>query len=240
MNDFLPTEATWGNLLTVAIVLLLLFFLLQFLKRALRLATFMGNLQAIAQRWVNYFLLVYEMFAVLAVLGVFILINPFYHGSLVALLFVVSYAHMKNYFSGRVLRLKNQIKTGVNLKTGSQKGLIHSLDRIGLQLQTNEGLHYLPYGKLLSDGYTLMAGEQIGGYYQLRISPKKDNTINNHETHLFDLLVTTPYLEWHYKPEISKNEDLADDYTAKILVREEAHLHDLIQLVKEWGYNCKL
>ena len=43
-----------------------------------------------------------------------------------------------------------------------------------------------------------------------------------------------------HKPELFQDEAVANQIDAKVLIKEESHLHELIALIKEWGYHCKL
>ena len=240
MESIILTNINWSHFLTGGLGFIALYFALQFLKRILRLTSTWGDMWLMFQRWADYLLLVYEMVAVTGMTGIFVMINPFYHGILVVILILIANAHMKNYFSGRVLQLKNQILADTNIQIGEAEGLVYSLNRLGLQLQTDKGLHYIPYGKVLSNGYTLLAGKHIGGYYELNIRSNTKDKNANHEFRLLDVLTMAPYVDWHHKPEILIDDNDPQHFVAKVLVREEAHLHDLISLIREWGYDCQL
>ena len=152
-----------------------------------------------------------------------------------------SWSYLRSYLSGRWVHFANNIKEGAELSTQNLQGVVSKLGSVNLQLQTSEGIHHLNYDTLLKDGYTLVSGAEIGGFYHLELSPKEGNTqFPNHRLHLLDLFATAPYIDWHHKPEIFQNEEKENQVEARILIKEESHLHELMALIREWGYNCRL
>ena len=116
-------------------------------------------------------------------------------------------------------------------------GIISDMGLLGLYMQTREGRHFVSYAQLLTQGYTIVSGTEVGGFYQLRIeNPEKENLINN-SIELMDMLTTLPYLDWNFKPEISEE---SGKYKVKLLVREELHLKELITLIQERGLQSSL
>jgi len=240
MEDILTDKASWGNLLVIAIGLLIFYFALQFLNKIVRRAAFLKVFQQPIKNVIRYLLQLYEMLAIVILGSVFVLINPFYHGVLFLIILLIGFPHIKNYVSGRMIKLANQITKGSNLQTSNMEGIVSKMERLGLNLKTKQGIHFLEYNKLLSNGYTILAGEDIGGFYQLNITAKEEETKTNHTVKLLDLLITAPYLDWHHKPEVTAKNDNPNDLEAKILVREEVHVHELVALIKEWGYGCRI
>ncbi len=70
--------------------------------------------------------------------------------------------------------------------------------------------------------------------------PEQANEKTNYRIQLMDLLATAPYLDRNYKPEILKSNEVPNQLNAKIMVKEESHLYELISLINEWGFACKL
>lgn len=238
MDNLLQNQYTWGNLFLAGIILVLGYFVLVFLNRMLERAAFLESWQAPAMRMARYALLIYEPLAVIIVGGIFVLINPVFHGLLVGLLFLAGFNHLRNYLAGRVVQFDHHIDRGSRLRSGDFAGVVLELGRLGLQLQTNEGLYHLTYTRLLSEGYTLISGEEIGGFYRLRISPRENTEKVRHQQRLHHLLLTAPYLDWRHKPELTVTDPEQSAIDARVLVREESHLHDLVELIREWGYHC--
>lgn len=240
MEYILSVQFSWTYLLSSILILLGLFFALQFLDRLLERTTFLGRWQRPIHRVVRFLILVFEPLAIIWVGGIFVFINPVFHGLLLALLFLSAFTHLRNYIGGRIVQLDQHIERGSRLRAGQVEGVVLEMNRLGIQLQTKEGLYKLTYGKLLDSGYTIIAGDEIGGFYHLRISPKEMDSKVRHLQILQNLFVTTPYLDWSHKPELTSLDDKDQKLEARVLVREENHLYDLMALIREWGYECSL
>lgn len=238
METLLLEQFSWGRLFIAGLILLTVYFILQFIRRLLERAAFMGSWQAPAMRFSRYILLIYEPLALVIIGGIFVLINPIFHGLIMGLLFLAGFPHLRNYLAGRVVQFDHHIDRGSRLRSGAFEGVVLEMGRLGLQLQTNEGLHHLTYARLLAEGYTLISGEEIGGFYQLLIRPREADEKVRHLQHLQNLLLTAPYLDWHHKPELTSGDTEQQTIEARVLVREENHLHDLVELIREWGYHC--
>ncbi len=240
MQDILLIKFTWTNFLLIALVFAALYFALQFLRRLSEQFTFLGRHQHAYQKIVELLLLLFEPLAVIVLASVFILINPIFHGLIMALLLLIGFSHVRNYLSGRIILANHNIAIGERLRSGTSEGVIFSLERLGLNLQTNEGLNQLSYSSLLTNGYTILSGEEIGGFYQFVISPKEEKGKANHLVYLRDLLATTPFIDWNHLPELYENDESPVQISASLSLREESHLYEFMALVKEWGYSIKL
>ncbi|MEM1120897.1 MAG: hypothetical protein AAGJ18_10650 [Bacteroidota bacterium] len=232
---------SWGSFFLAACWLLLLYFVLYVVEEVLQHRAASGRFQNQLRRWSHRIFIVYELLALVVLSGIFILIDPYLHGIILLILAVGSLPYLRSYISGRWVEFDNSITEGVELKTADLQGVVLNMKRTKMKLQTSEGLHHLNYTKLLSDGYTLVSGDEIGGYYHLELSPQETlENIKNHRLHLLDLFVMAPYVDWHHRPELFVDDDAPDTVDARILIREESHLHELIALIKEWGYHCKI
>jgi hypothetical protein len=159
---------------------------------------------------------------------------------LVALLVFAGFSHVKNYMSGRFIHLDRSVTKGKRLKTGQVTGVISRLGNLGLHLQTPDGPHHISYVTLLNEGYTLVSGEESGGFCHLRITLAEDQNDKLNARLFSDLLVTTPYLDWNHRPEIIHDADeTPGNLEAKFLLKDEKYLHDLRRLMKEWVFLCQ-
>lgn len=240
MEDLFTVKFSWAYLLSNIVLLLAFFFALQFFDQLLQRSSFLGRWHTPVKKAVRYLVLVFEPLAIIWTGGIFVLINPVFHGLLLALIFLSAFTQLRNYIAGRVIQLDQHIERGSQLRAGEVEGVVIEMGRLGLQLQTKEGLYQLTYSKLLHSGYTLIAGDEIGGFYHLKIEPKDPESKVRHLQNLQNLLVTAPYLDWSHKPELTVLDDEDQKLEARILVREENHLHDLMALIREWGYHCVL
>ncbi len=241
MPDWLKSVFSWGDFFTLALALIVLYFLLTFAQRMLPKLGFSDRIGLPMQKGIDYLLLVYEPLVLLLLSSAFVLLNPLFHGLLMALFLLVGFSHVKNYISGRLLQLDRTVSVGQQLRMRDIQGMIAEKGRLGLRLRSNKGLHFIAYSKLLNEGYLLLSGEEIGGFYLLSISPRKEEEKVDHVKILSDLLTTTPYLDWLHTPELRNSTDPNYPYQVRISVREENHLRDLIVLIEqEWDYACKI
>lgn len=240
MESILSVQFSWTYLLTTVVLLVGLFSALQFIDRLFEKVALMGTWQQPVHRVIRFLIVVFEPLAIIWIGGIFVLINPVFHGLLLALLFLSAFTFLRNYIAGRIIQMDHHIERGARLQAGIVEGVVLNISRLGIQLQTKEGLFKLSYTRLLDNGYTVLSGEQIGGFYHLRIRPKEAESKVRHQQHLQQLFVTTPFLDWSHKPELTALEDEEKRLEARVLVREENHLHDLMALIREWGYECSL
>lgn len=240
MESILSVQFSWTYLLTTVVLLVGLFSALQFIDRLFEKVALMGTWQQPVHRVIRFLIVVFEPLAIIWIGGIFVLINPVFHGLLLALLFLSAFTFLRNYIAGRIIQMDHHIERGARLQAGTVEGVVLNISRLGIQLQTKEGLFKLSYTRLLDNGYTVLSGEQIGGFYHLRIRPKEAESKVRHQQHLQQLFVTTPFLDWSHKPELTALEDEEKRLEARVLVREENHLHDLMALIREWGYECSL
>ena len=84
----------------------------------------------------------------------------------------------------------------------------------------------------------MMSGEEIGGFHQLLISPNEPDKKVNYSKRLTDLLASAPYLDRNHKTELKPLGQDTHKFSAKVLVKEDSHLRDLIMLIEESGYSC--
>lgn len=235
------THISWWEFLLVALSLAAIYFVLFEIQQLTKHSSFSGRYQNQFRELFRKTFVVFELLAIVTLAGVFVWINPWLHGSMMLFLVIGSWAYLKSYINGRWIHFDNDIVEGIEIQTDNLEGIVAKMGRVKMHLQTSDGLHHLSYNQLLEKGYTLVSGEKIGGFYHLELMPKENMaTFSNHRLHLLDLFATAPYVDWHHKPELFQDEAVANQIDAKVLIKEESHLHELIALIKEWGYHCKL
>jgi len=232
---------SWWEFLLVALALVVIYFILFEIQQLTKHSSFSGRYQNQFREIFRKIFVVFELVAIVTLAGVFIWIKPMLHGLIIGFLVIGSWSYLRSYMSGRWVHFDNTLTEGIELRAAELQGVVSKMGRVKLHLQTNDGLHHLSYNQLLEKGYTLVSGEEIGGFYHLALTPKESlQDVASHRTHLLDLFATAPYVDWHHKPEIFRDDTDENRLEAKILIKEESHLHELIALIKEWGYNCKL
>ena len=240
MDNFFKSYVSWTQFFITAIGLFILYFILRFAKEILTNTQYLGSVRLPLLKSIERILIFYEPIVILLLGSAFILINPAFHGMWIALLLVGGFSHVKNYISGRVLQLDKGISLGNRIRVDQQKGVISAIDRLGIQLNTTKGTQYLSYSKLSEDGFMLLSGEEIGGSYTLKISPKEYNERLNYPSKLMDLFTTTPFLDWNHRPKIGDPSREEHSMNVKLMIREDGQLPDLMQLIEERGYICSI
>jgi hypothetical protein len=242
MEDLIASRISWLTWLLFCLLLVGGYFLLHYVERVLNRVSFQWVEQGPVREVMRIVVIVYEPAALLLVASSFFIVRPVSNGLILLLILLVSFAHIRNYFSGKLLAIQGSLDVGMRMRTGETHGRIAHLGRLGMRLQTNEGLHHIDYGKLQNQGFALLAGEEVGGLYRLRIRSAEGASGKKPDPrHLMDLLASAPFPEWTHTPEIYDGTEQHDDekgpyLDTQVLLKEEDHLHELIRLIKEWGY----
>ncbi|WP_020569149.1 hypothetical protein [Neolewinella persica] len=239
MEALMQPYFNWTNLILVALLLWGVYLLLSYLKRSMQGSALLGRHQRRAMEILSGFLLLYEPLTVLTLTMIFLFINPFTHGIMLMVIILAAFTRIRDYVSGRIIQTSSLLVEGKRMKTAKSTGVISRIGRMGLYLQTGEGLHFVNYSKLLTEGYSLATGKEVGGYYQLHILPKE---MEEEESIRFleNKFVSTPYLDRSFRPELTINEKNDREIMARIAVREDQHLRELLQLMEEWGYPARI
>ena len=228
------------NLFTTSIILIAIYFLLLLAGKLLPLMTNRGNFGLRLQDWVQRLIFIFEPVTLVLIVGYFVLINPWLHGIIIGLILLLGFSHWQNYFNGRIIQFTNKLMVGQKIKVNDQTGIITKMDRLGLSLKTSKGVQALGYSTLFKEGYMIMSGEDIGGYYYLTISPAEGKEIKNFKEGVIDFLATVPYLDHSHALSFQNVTDDAAGVKTTVIVKEESHLNELIAVVKENGYACKI
>ncbi len=241
MDHLLNIQFNWGNFLLAAVCLLALFMVLQFIYGVIHNIKLPKNTLHFSEGILSKILLIYEPVSILILTGIFILINPSFHGLLILLFVMFSFGHLKNYISGFLLRFDANLVSGNQIAVKDAKGTISEVCRRHLKLKSDDGVHILPYNKLLTEGYTLASSKQMGGFHQLVVRKTEgENSIIHEQKNLMDLLVMTPYVDWNYKTEITPLKNTENNtFKINVHVKSKSHLYDLIILINESGYTCE-
>lgn len=231
---------TWTYFFSLALILTILFVILRFLEELFKRFDLLAQpQQSTALQVIHRILLVYELLVVLILGAAFVMISPMLHGLIIGALFLGAFPHIRNYICGRVIQFDRGVQIGNRLKFEDSSGTIAAIQRVGLKLRTGKGLRFINYSKLLTEGYLLLAGDEIGGFYRLQIKPQEIQENINYPNQLLDVLHSTPYLNWQHRP-IIKGVEANGQMDTRVVLKEEKHLSDLIQLLEEWGYSIKV
>lgn len=240
LKDFLTIHYNWGDLIFWTILLTLLYGGLLFLRKIINNISFVGRLRSMVRKFLDAFLILFEPIGLLVLVSIFIMIKPAFHGLMIGILGILGFEHIRNYFHGRLMMSNQALRIGRLIKIRNEEGIITELGRLGIEVRSDDGVHYLPYHALVKNGYVLSSGDKIGGYYHLMIEPMTQSANINHFMELSDILTSSPYVDGDHKPEINRSIGSDHKMQAKILVKEEGHVHDLIAVLEENGYQSAI
>lgn len=238
MEEFFTNNISWTDFIVTAVLLIAAYFLLKLLQRLIMGLRLPYRYERPAEQTIHYILLVYEPLVVLILTVTFVLVNPVFHGLLIGLLAVVGFRQLRNYASGMLLQLGGQLTAGTKVTIGERTGILFRTERFGVRLQTSKGIHYISYQQLLDRGYMIASGENVGGFYRLKIMPQVEDAKLS-EPSVMDLLATAPYLNWNHQPEPILSEKKPNQLNVRVSVREERHLQHLIHLIESNGYEVR-
>jgi len=230
MEVLIPITATWWNLLVLALVLVGIYLGLGFLERLIETS------RKTSREIIRVVRILFEPIAVFLLAFVFVLINHLEHGALILLLIVISFSHLRNYVSGRILLLENAIQPGDEIKIGSIQGKILFMGRLGIKLRNQEGFIHLNFHRIFSEGYARLSSRDAGEFVTLEIVPEQVENGIDYRHKIASLLAAAPYVDWHLKPSVKEKDQSTATHQARVLLKKEAHLTDLISLLSEKGF----
>ena len=240
LRDILSIDYSWIHMLYVILLLAAIWTILYFLNKTVAHLSIDRTYVSSLKRILFLIQVYFEPLAVVLVLSMFVVIRPVLHGIFIVILAVGSYQHFRNYLNGKILQGRRTLRPGLLIRTDQKEGIITDLTKLGLSVKSDDGLHFIPYHMMLSKGYTLAAGDQIGGYYKLEIYSESKESESNVFVQLSNLILSSPYLDGDYRPEIERSLRLSDVYEVKLLVKEESHIKDLISVLEENGFKADL
>lgn len=231
---------SWPFFILVVLVGLLLFWLLQSVRQLI-IERFAWPVST-KQRWANRLrqaLLIYELFFVVVIGSLFVELNYIWHGMIVSLLILLTFPMLRNYITGRLLCFDRDFGVGKRIIIQEIKGVINHLNRLGIYVNTNNGIQYFNYQQLQEQGYSLVTDSSMEEYCDLNITipPEIQPTVT--EQQLLYRLMGSPYLDNRYKPILIRNEDNTV-FRIRVLIRKGNHRKELLSLIKDWGYRCQL
>ncbi len=243
MNDYWVVNllgkhpVTWTFFLLMMVAGVLFYILLVFIRQQLSRLSLTFEAE---DRWMNSLrqvLLLYELFFVVVMGSLFILLNPLWDGLVVLFLFLITFPLLRNYLIGRLLCFDRDFGTGKRLTVGTTKGVINHMNRLGIYVNTNDGMQYFNYKQLQEGGFSIVTDSRMEEYCDLNITVPEDSHINGQA--LLYRLMGIPYLDSGYKPTLIKNDSADTVFKIRVLICKGNHRRELLQLIEGWGYQCQ-
>ncbi len=189
--------------------------------------------------FLNIFFIYFGPLATLILASIFVLIKPALHGLILGLALLLAFSHIRNFLNGRIINSNEMFSKGQLVRISDKSGIITEIGKLGLRIRSDDGLHYFPYQTLLTSGYTLSSGDKIGGYYHLSLRMTELMDEDQMEN-LTNIILSSPYLDGDHKPEFYRSLSSEGHLNIKVLVKEEVHLHELMKLLEENGFDATL
>ncbi len=231
---------SWSRWFILILIIVGIFLLIEFIIKVVERNTHKGYFSSNTIKNLRKCRILMEPIGIGIIAITFALINPVVHGLLILISLALAYIPFRNYFTGHLLLLNDAFSEGERIKVNANEGVIDKIGRLGLTLQIKEGVRFINYTSLINDGFTKMEGERLEGINFLQIIPPEkmeDKSLDR----LRDRLFACPYIDWFYPPEIKvvdqPNQQIA--YKARLRVRQDQHLKYLMQLLEDWGYQCR-
>ncbi|WMX16363.1 MULTISPECIES: hypothetical protein [unclassified Aureispira] len=239
MSDLLKPHFTWMFFFGTVVFLLLFYGFLQFLKNQIPQLPATVKFKERLSRRLRYFLLLYELIFVVISVSIFMLIHPLWHGMIVLFLISITFPLMRDYMIGRFLCFDPEFQQGKRITVGEDTGVINKMNRLGIYVITNNGMKYINYMILQENGFSLLTDSLMQEYCDLNISANDKDTSNLSAEMLLYKLMGVPYLDSDYRPTLITN-NTNTDFQIRVLIRKGNHQQELINLIKDWGYDCQL
>lgn len=239
MTDLLKPHFSWLFFFGTVVFLLLFYGLLLFLQRHVHQFPVTLKFKDRLSNTLRSFLLLYDLIFVVVTASVFILLNPVWHGLVILFLVSITFPLMRNYMIGRFLCFNPEFQQGKRITVGKDTGVINKMNRLGIYMITNNGMKYINYMILQERGFSLLTDSLMQEYCDLNISANEQDSSNLSAEMLLYKLMGVPYLDSEYRPTlIANNADI--EFQIRVLIRKGNHRQELINLIKDWGYDCQL
>lgn len=239
MTDLLKPHFSWMFFFGTVVFLLLLYGVLLYLKRQIHQLPLPLKIRDRLSNTLRSLLLLYDLIFVVIAASVFILLNPIWHGLVVLFLVSVTFPLIRNYMIGRFLCFDPEFQQGKRVTVGNDTGVINKMNRLGIYVITNNGMKYINYMILQERGFSLLTDSLMQEYCDLNISANDKDQSNLSAEMLLYKLMGVPYLDSEYRPTLIAN-NANIEFQIRVLIRKGNHRQELINLIKDWGYDCQL
>ncbi len=234
-NSIQIPQVSWTELFLVCGVLIGVYILLQYFFWILshievKIPFFNKRRYTILLDVMHDFLMWYEPFAIIILSVLFILVDPVINGLFVLLILLLGFGQIRNYVYGKFIKVNNQFEEGAKVTTGNVFGYILKIGNTGLYLQESEGIRFVPYYVLISQGYSIISGRIQGVLLSLKL--ERDIPISKSDFEkIKDICLLSPYLERNKKHSF----ELSSDGRIECIVQLKRELlkPNFIRLIEE-------
>ncbi|MCH2045322.1 MAG: hypothetical protein MK212_14495 [Saprospiraceae bacterium] len=238
MERLLEPHFSWLFFSIFAFVVGLIYLSLRITYQKIQFSTLDRNLERILFMFLERTFIIYEPIAIILLASVWVLVDPVWHGILTLFLITITFPHIRNYITGRIIRLSNDIKLGKTVLLGKEQGAVSRLSSLGIYIMMDNGLRYFTYSQFAEQGYTILSGNDLGAYCTVVIELDGEKDAVQQKKWLFHMLMVVPYIDTSYYPNLLESEE--NQVKVKLLLASSHYHQYLISLIEDWGYTCKL
>lgn len=239
MPNLLKPHFTWTFFLGTVVFLLLFYGILLFLERQAHQLPVTLKFKERLFNKLRSLLILYDLIFVVITTSIFMLLNPIWHGIIVLFLISITFPLMRNYMIGRFLCFDPEFQQGKRITVDQDTGVINKMNRLGIYVITNNGMKYINYMILQERGFSLLTDSLMQEYCDLNITANDRDHSNLSAEMLLYKLMGVPYLDSEYRPTLITN-NANTEFQIRVLIRKGDHQQELINLIKDWGYDCQL
>jgi len=241
MEDLINNPHSWFLFVSISLLLIVFQQILAFWSRHFKDFLILGKTKIPVTELSQKGMVILEPIIWFIIFGLFIRMNPLVHGIILLIICALIFQQILDYLSGRVILYSSTIRRDKKISVANYSGSIVKTGRLGLFILSHEGVTYLNYYRILSEGFTLTAGEELGEYCHIKVS-SKSAAANPKELKrkLNEMLVTLPFVDWKYKPKITTSAETANEVEMKVLLHENVSSEEVILFLTESGYHCEI
>lgn len=239
MEEILHNQVSWLTFLIISILLLIVLQVANFAVRYLYNFMLFGRIRIPVADLAKKGLVILEPVVFIFIIGLFISIHPLINGLGILLFCAVTFLQLRDYLSGRIILYTSTIMNDKKISTGKFIGSVVKIGKMGMHISTTEGVLYLNHYRIITEGFTLSAGEELGEYCQIAISQKSgESKTPDLIKKLNEIMVTLPFVNWKYKPKISASNEVPGEIEIKMLLHEKVASDEVFRFFVEAGYQC--
>lgn len=235
MDKLITTEYGWFDIVLSIAFLAVLYIILNLAKRMIGYLrsekTFRVNISESIEDTLDKIILLFEPLTALFLAIYLLVINPYLIGFVGILFTVFTFSYIRNYFIGRTLMLNATFSNARQIDTGGMHGSITRRGRLGLWLQTAEGIAHIPYLTLARQGFTVISGARVGHQVLMTLTSEKESMP---VAKLHAMLLASPFIDHQISPTLEETEDKM--INVKVILKEMDYLDDLEAALHEWGF----
>ncbi len=219
--DFLyDSYISWFQFIIFAILIASLYYLAKRYKSTVTWLTGLHSLSLI------------NAFFVIILIMAFVLINPFVHGIIVLLIFVLFFQVIRAYIKGITVTSNSKIEIGDLVRIGNNKGKVANMSLAGIKLLNEENNIYIPY-KILADETIEKFNSHQATYINIFCQPEEEGMGKGTLQKLQKVIFDFPFLDFNSNIEVKQ---LSSEYEVHMTIANDKFKSSLFSKLRKAGF----